>query len=130
MKTRFIFSIVTLLAVFFVYSCENKKVTPVAPACTADTVKITYNSGSNTMVAIINTQCGVNNNSCHAPGGASGYDYSGYDGIYRNYENGLLYNGLFGSLHNMPLVPQPGWSDSGACMLEKFKAWINQGCPK
>lgn len=130
MKTRFILSTIVLLAVIITYSCENKKVTVAAPACSADTVKVTYNSGSNNMMAIINTQCGVSNNSCHSPGGASGYDYSTYSGVYANYQNGLLYSGLFGSLHNMPLTPQPGWSDSGSCMLEKFKAWIDVGCPQ
>lgn len=129
MKIRFIASATILLAIIFIYSCEDKKVTPAAPSCTTDTATITYNSGSNTMVAIINTQCGVNNNSCHSPGGASVYDYSTYSGIDANYKNGLLYSGLFGSLHNMPLTPQPGWSDSGSCMLDKFKAWMDQGCP-
>jgi len=129
MKIRFIVSAIVLLAIILIYSCEDKKVTPVAPACRADTLIITYNSGSNTMVAIINTQCGVNNASCHSPGGASGYDYSTYGGIYANYQNGLLAGGLFGNLPHMPLVPQSGWSDSGSCMLLKFKAWMDQGCP-
>lgn len=129
MKTRFTLSSIVLLAVIVIYSCEDKKVTPVAAACHADTVTITYNSGSNTMVAIINTQCGTTNTSCHSPNSASGYDYSGYSGIDANYNNGSLYQGLFGNLPRMPLIPQPGWSDSGSCMLEKFKAWMDQGCP-
>jgi hypothetical protein len=129
MKLRLIISVIILLAVVLINSCEDKKATVSIPTCTVDTAMITYSSGSNTMVKIINTQCGVNNASCHAPGGVSGYDYSTYAGIYANYQNGLLYSGLFGSLHNMPLTPQSGWSDSGSCMLDKFKAWMDQGCP-
>jgi hypothetical protein len=79
------------------------------------------------MQAIINVQCGTANTSCHGPGSASGYDYSTYAGIDANYKYGLLYSALFGSLKNMPLTPQSGWDPS--CMLPKFKAWMNQGCP-
>lgn len=130
MKIRFIAGVIILSVIIFANSCENKKAVVVPPACTADTVTITYNSGSNTMVAIINTQCGVNNTSCHSANSASGYDYNSYTGIYANYSNGFLYGALFGNLTRMPFQPQPGWSDSGSCMLEKFKAWINQGCPQ
>ena len=130
MKIRLLAGIIIVLAIILSNSCEDKKSAVMPPACNADTIKVTYSSDSNTMVAILNTQCGASNASCHAAGGASGYDYSTYAGIYANYQNGLLYSGLFGSLHNMPLTPQPGWSDSGSCMLDKFKAWINQGCPQ
>lgn len=129
MKIRFIAGIIILLVIIISNSCEDKKASVLPPACSADTVTITYNSGSNTMVNIINTQCGVNNASCHSPNSASGYDYSTYSGIYANYKNGFLAGALFGNLPRMPLTPQPGWSDSGSCMLEKFKAWMDQGCP-
>ena len=130
MKIRLIAGFIIIVSIILSNSCEDKRSAVLPPACSVDTNKVSYSSGSNTMVAIINIQCGANNNSCHSPTGASGYDYSTYAGIYANYQNGLLYSGLFGSLHNMPLSPQPGWSDSGSCMLDKFKAWINLGCPE
>ncbi len=131
MKTKLVVGSILLLAVILINSCEDKQVAPVAAACTTDTMKVTYSSGSNTMVQIINTQCGVNNSACHAPKGASGYDYSTYAGISANAKNGLLYAALFGgNVPQMPLTPQAGWSDSSACMREKFKAWISQGYPE
>ena len=130
MKTKFLAVIMLSAMVFVINSCENKQVAPpvtgIASGC--DTTSLTYSSGSNTMHAIINVQCGVSSNSCHSPGGASGFDYSTYQGIYANYQNGTLYGSLFGNLPRMPLSPQLGWDP--ACMLPKFKAWMNQGCPQ
>jgi hypothetical protein len=95
-----------------------------------DTTHLTYSSGTNTMQGIINIQCGTANASCHSPGSISTYDYSTYAGIDANYQNGLLYMALFGngaSVPQMPLTPQTGWDQ---CTLNKFKAWIDQGCPQ
>jgi len=130
MKIRFIVSSIILLTVIVINSCEDKQgavpATVVLSNC--DTTKLTYSSDSNTMQTIINVQCGVNNQSCHSYGGASGYDYSTYAGIYANYQNGLLAGALFGNLPRMPLTPQAGWDPS--CMLPKFKAWMDRGCPQ
>ena len=131
MKTKFIAACILLLAIIIINSCEDKQgAVPVnAVVSNCDTTKLTYSSDSNTMEAIINVQCQANNTSCHAPGSYSGYDYSTYAGIYANYQNGLLYEALFGdgsSVPQMPLVQQPGWDQ---CDLNKFKAWIDQGCP-
>lgn len=122
-----------LLPLLIIISCENER-SPVQPAIipvTCDTLGLTYSSGYNSMQSIINVQCGVNNNSCHSPMGQSGYDYSTYTGIYTNYQNGLLYSALFGSYSKssnaMPKVQQPGWN---TCILAKFKAWIDLGCPQ
>jgi len=130
MKTKFIIGSILLLAVIIINSCEDKTAVPaISNSLTnCDTARLTYSSDSNTMQAIINVQCGASNSSCHAPHGASGYDYSTYAGIDANYTNGLLYGSLFGSLPRMPLTPQPGWDPS--CMLPKFKAWMNRGCPQ
>jgi len=130
MKIRFVIGLIVLVAVVFINACEDKRVTPVTVS-NCDTTNLTYSSDSNTMEAIINVQCGVNNSSCHpAGGGASTYDYSSYAGVYGNYKNGLLYMALFGggtSVPQMPLTSQPGWDPS--CMLPKFKAWMDRGCP-
>jgi hypothetical protein len=124
---RFIFFIFHFSLSLCFLSCKNEQVTPML-AKNCDTVNLTY---TNSMQAIISAQCGSSNSSCHSGGrNGSGYDYTTYSGIYSNYQKGLLYSGLFGSLKNMPQTPQPGWSDSGACMLEKFKAWMNKGCPQ
>ena len=132
MKTKLIIGSLLLLAVIIINSCENKEAALPSVAAnlssSCDTTNLTYSSGSNTMQAIINVQCGAGNTSCHAPHGASGYDYSTYAGIDANYSNGLLYSALFGSLKNMPLTPQPGWDPS--CMMPKFKAWMDSGCPQ
>jgi len=131
MKTKIIVGFLILSSVIIINSCENKEgaLPPVKLSISScDTAKLTYSSDSNTMQAIINVQCGVNNSSCHSYGGASGYDYSTYQGIYANYQNGLLYQGLFGNLPRMPLTPQPGWDPN--CMLPKFQVWINRGCPQ
>ena len=130
MKIKFIAGITILLSVLIINACEDKAVTPVlnTTLTNCDTTRLTYSSDSNTMVAIINVQCGASNSSCHAPHGASGYDYSTYAGIYFNYSNGLLNGALFGNLPRMPLTAQPGWDPS--CMLPKFKAWMNRGCPQ
>ncbi len=130
MKTRFILSAIVLLAVIIIYSCEDKQgaVPATVKLSNCDTTKLTYSSDSNTMQAIINVQCGVNNASCHSYGSASGYDYSTYSGIYANYQNGLLAGALFGNLPRMPLTSQAGWDPS--CMLPKFKAWMDRGCPQ
>ncbi len=133
MKTKIFVGIIILLSVLIINACENKQA--VAPLilspCAEDTLRVTYSSDSNTMQAIINVQCGVNNSSCHpAGGGASGYDYSTYAGIDANYKSGLLYSALFGngsSVPKMPLSPTSTWDQ---CTLTKFKAWIDQGCPQ
>jgi len=131
MKIRFVASIVVLLTVILINACEDKKgAAPISVnVSNCDTLDLTYSSdSSHSMQAIINVQCGVNNMSCHSYGSASGYDYSTYAGIYANYQNGLLYQGLFGSSPRMPLTPQNGWDPS--CMLPKFKAWMDRGCPQ
>jgi hypothetical protein len=135
MKTKFIVGTVLLSAVIIINSCENKQsALPVLP-CTVDTTKLAYASDSNTMQPIINEQCGVNNNnpSCHGPYGTAsndGYNFTTYSGIFAQYQNGNLSAALFGDgskVPQMPLIPQPGWS---ACVLAKFKAWTDQGCPQ
>ncbi len=130
MKTKIFVGLLFLSAIVIINSCENKQaaVAPVSFSSSCDTVNLTFSSDSNTMQAIINVQCGVSNNSCHSPSGASGYDYSTYAGIYANYQNGLLYGSLFGNLPRMPLTQQAGWDPS--CMLPKFQAWMNRGCPQ
>jgi hypothetical protein len=129
MKIKFIVGSIVLLVVILINACEDKQATLPSTALVSncDTTGLTYSSGSNTMQAIINTQCGATNTSCHSTGSISGYDYSSYSGIDANYKNGLLYSALFGSLKNMPLTPQSGWDPS--CMLPKFKAWMDLGCP-
>lgn len=130
MKIKFLFGVLILSLVIIINSCEDKQgatpSTSVPNSC--DTTSLTYSSGANTMQAIINVQCATNNTSCHSPNSVSRYDYSTYAGIYSNYQNGMLYGALFGNLPHMPLTPQPGWDPS--CMLPKFKAWINAGCPQ
>src|ERR1700721_2438635 len=97
MKTKIFAGLILLSAVIIVNSCENKQAVAPLVAGPCDTNKVSYSSDSNSMVAIIALQCGVNNSSCHpAGGGSSGYDYSSYSGIYANYQNGLLYQALFG----------------------------------
>jgi hypothetical protein len=128
MKIKFIFGAIILATVLIINACENKEVTEATPVSNCDTSKLTYSSDSNSMQAIINVQCGANNTSCHSANSSSGYNYTTYSGIYANYTNGLLYGALFGSLPRMPLTAQPGWDPS--CMLPKFKAWINRGCPQ
>jgi hypothetical protein len=122
MRIKFIIGAIVLITVIIINACENKQavVPAVVIASSCDTSNLTYNSGSNTMVAIINVQCGVGNTNCHAPGG--------YSGIYSNYQNGDLNGALFGSLPHMPLQNQPGWDPS--CMLPKFQAWMKRGCPQ
>jgi hypothetical protein len=130
MKTKLVAGCIFLLAGIIINSCEDKQgAVPVnVSVSNCDTVKLTYTSDSNTMEAIINVQCQTNNTQCHSSGSISGYDYSTYYGIYANYQSGLLYASLFGngSVPAMPKVQQPGWD---ACVIAKFKAWINQGCP-
>lgn len=131
MKLKMLIGIV-LVALFFVMnSCEKKSVPQVAVVFPAgcDTVNLTYFSGANTMKAIIDVQCGTGMSSCHGAG--AHYDYTTYNGIYANYKNGLLYQSLFGngSSPKMPLIAQPGWSDSSTCYLAKFYAWMNLKAP-
>jgi hypothetical protein len=137
-KAKFIIGLILLLAVVIINSCENKQAAlpPVKAAVSnCDTIKLTYSSDSNTMQAIINVQCGVSssNTSCHSTsgtGGYAGYDFTTYSGIYAQYQNGNLLAALFGngnSVPQMPLVQQPGWDP---CILSKFKAWIDLGCPQ
>lgn len=133
MKTKIFAGLILLGAIIIANSCENKQgVVPliVSVSSNCDTARLTYSSDSNTMQAIINAQCGSTNVNCHSYGSASGYDYSTYSGIYANYQNGLLYQALFGNgsqVPVMPKVPQTGWDQ---CTLDKFKAWINRGCPE
>ncbi|HTB31653.1 MAG TPA: hypothetical protein VK808_06485 [Bacteroidia bacterium] len=133
MKTKFIVGILLLSAVIVINSCENKQgAAPVMAAVCNDTNKLTYSSDSNSMQAIINVQCGTSNTSCHSTNSYSGYDYTTYAGIYANYQSGLLYQALFGNgsqVPVMPLTPQAGWT-TDPCLLAKFKAWIDQGCPQ
>ncbi len=130
MKTKFFVGLLFFSAIVVINSCENKQaaVAPVMVSNSCDTTNLTYSSGSNTMQAIINVQCGATMRSCHGSGSISGYDYSTYAGIYSNYQNGLLYGALFGNLPRMPLTAQSGWDPS--CMLPKFKAWMDAGCPQ
>jgi hypothetical protein len=131
MKNKLIVGSILLAAVIVINSCENKQA--VAPLNnnlpgSCDTAKLTFSSDSNSMQAIINVQCGAANTQCHSSNSISGYDYTSYYGIYSNYQNGLLYGALFGNLPPMPKVAQPGWDPT--CMLPKFKAWMNRGCPQ
>ena len=130
MRIKFIVGAIVLVTVIIINACENKQavVPAVVVSSSCDTTNLTYSSGSNTMVAIINVQCGASNTNCHSYGSISGFDYSTYAGIYANYQNGDLYGALFGSLPRMPLTAQPGWDPS--CMLPKFKAWMDLGCPQ
>lgn len=128
MKIKLIVGFIVLLSVILINACEDKVAVPVTAVTNCDTTNLTYSSDSNSMQAIINVQCGATTKSCHSPGSVSGYDYSTYAGIDGNFNNGLLYSALFGSLKNMPLTPQPGWDPS--CMLPKFKAWMDKGCPQ
>jgi hypothetical protein len=129
MKARVFGGLIILLAVIIINSCENKQgALPVAP-CVEDTARVTYSSDSNTIQPIINAQCATGS-SCHGSGASNGLDYSTYSGIFAEYQNGSLYAALFGggqSVPQMPLAPQPGWD---ICTLNKFKAWINRGCPQ
>src|ERR1700722_1142529 len=99
MKIKFIVGFIILSAVIIINSWKNRQAVAPAKAIAissgCDTTKLTYSSESNTMQAIINVQCGVGNGSCHAPGGASGYDFSKYALIYSTYQNGALYSVLF-----------------------------------
>lgn len=132
MKTKLIVGLGILFAVVLINACENKR----APAPltieipnSCDTTNLTYSSGSNTMQAIINVQCGATLTSCHSPGSISGYDYTRYATIYANYQKGWLYSTIFqGTPNAMPKIAQPGWGDP--CMMAKFRAWIRQGCPQ
>lgn len=132
MKTKVIVVAILLFTVFFINSCEDKlaplpNIAGIGSSC--DTNNITFSSGSNTMISIINTQCGTGMSSCHSPNSSSGYDYTNYSVIFSNYQKGWLYGDLFqGYPHQMPQTAQPGWGDSSACMLAKFNAWMNQGC--
>jgi hypothetical protein len=133
MKTKIFVGLLFLSAIVIINSCENKQaaVAPVITSSLCDTVNMSYSSTGDSMRAIINVQCGANNTSCHSYGSASTYDYTSYSGIYGNYQNGLLYQSLFGNgsqVPQMPLTQQPGWDPS--CMLPKFKAWMDQGCPQ
>jgi hypothetical protein len=131
MKTKFIVGVSLLLAAIFINACENKQgavpLTVVIPN-SCDTTNLTYSSGPNKMDSIINVQCGTNNHSCHSPGSISGYDYTSYATIYSNYQKGWLYSSIFlGTPTQMPKVQQPGWDQ---CTKDKFKAWIDLGCPQ
>ncbi len=133
MKTKVLVGLSILFAVIIINSCENKQatppVTPVVISNSCDTTNLTYSSGTNTMKAIIDVQCGSGLTSCHSPGSISGYDYTRFPTIYANYQNGWLYSTIFqGTPNAMPKVAQPGWGDP--CILAKFKAWINRGCPQ
>lgn len=131
MKAKLFAWLIVLFAVVIIYSCENKQgaIPVIAIPCNEDTTKLTYSSDSNTMQPIINAQCATGS-SCHGAGASNGLDYSAYAGIFAQYQNGNLYAALFGngaSVPQMPLAPQPGWD---ICTLNKFKAWINRGCPQ
>jgi len=134
MKTKIIAVAILLFTVLFINSCEDKLAplpTIVVIGSSCDTNNITFSSGSNTMTNIINTQCGTGMRSCHSPNSSSGYDYTNYSVILANYQKGWLYGDLFqGYPHQMPLTAQSGWSDSSGCMLAKFKAWMDRGCPQ
>jgi hypothetical protein len=136
MKFKVFLGVVFVAMVLIINSCENKAVPVPGPAklaATCDTLSIKYSSGTNNIKAIIDLQCGTSNTSCHSPGSVSGYDYSSYSagGLQANNARGWLYSALFkGTPTQMPKVPQPGWSDSSACMLAKLKAWIDAGIPQ
>jgi hypothetical protein len=138
MKTKILTGLILLIAVIGINSCENEQASPpsslIVLSSSCDTTDLTYSSGSNTMQAIINVQCGVTTGttSCHSQTGVSGIPYTSYSGIYAQYTNGNLYSVLFSASPNggqrMPLQQQSGWDPS--CMLPKFKAWIDRGCPQ
>ncbi len=130
MKNSLIATCFLIIIVLLINSCEDKQgAVPLVVVPCGDTNKLTYSSDSNTMQAIINVQCGTDNSSCHSSGAGSGRDYSTYSGIYAVYQDGSLYQALFGtgSVPQMPKVQQPGWDQ---CVLNKFRAWIDLGCPQ
>jgi hypothetical protein len=131
MKFKMLIGIAVVALVVVVNSCENKSVPQPAVAFPAgcDTLNLTYFSGTNTMKTIIDVQCGTGMSSCHGAG--AHYDYTTYNGIYANYQNGLLYQALFGngSTPRMPLIAQTNWADSSTCYLAKFYAWMNLKAP-
>jgi len=133
MKTRILFGLGLILAVIIINSCESKQavapINVVVPG-NCDTTKLTFSSGPNRMDSIINVQCGASLGSCHSPSSISGYDYTSYSVIYANYQKGWLYSTIFeGTPNPMPKTPQPGWT-TDPCLKDKFKAWIDQGCPQ
>jgi len=130
MKTKIFVGLLLLSSIVIINSCENKQaaIAPVIVSNSCDTTNMSYNTTGDSMRAIINVQCGAYNNSCHSSGSISGYDYSTYSGVYSNYQRGLLEGALFGNLPRMPLTAQSGWDPS--CMLPKFKAWMDAGCPQ
>jgi hypothetical protein len=135
MKTKIFVGAILFLSVIIANSCEDKQAALPPVPCNADTANLTYSSGTNTMLATINVQCGVSssNLNCHGANGVGatdGYDFTMYAGILAQYQNGNLFAALFGggsSVPQMPLTPQTGWDQ---CDLNLFKAWIARGCPE
>ncbi len=134
MKIKALIVAVVAGLIILINACEDKLGTlPVPVALTScDTLNLTYSSGPNKMKPIIDAQCGTNQTACHGHGASNGFDYTTYAGIYTNISpRDYVYTCLFnGSPYSMPQTPQPGWSDSSACMLAKFKAWLNIGAPQ
>jgi hypothetical protein len=121
--------IVTIVAV--VYSCKNDKYDKLYPASSTTTTCDTSGtiSYSKDIMPIVQEYCYSPGNGCHDAAGSatSGYDYTTYQGIVSNAQNGLLLGDItWASGYNQ--MPKNGAKLSD-CDIAKFAKWINEGAP-
>ncbi|HTA81391.1 MAG TPA: hypothetical protein VK783_00525 [Bacteroidia bacterium] len=138
MKNRVIGGVILSIIIICINACENKVAVlpvPVPLAANCDTTHATYNSSSDSVSGIINTQCAVSG--CHVYGSAVANDLTSYSAIqasgYITSKKGptgtLMYTCLYnGTPYVMPNVAQPGWNDP--CNQAKLKQWILNGFPQ
>ena len=129
MKTKLVIAFAMLFVVIIINSCEDKVgVVPFVPTVIAgcNDTDVTYSSGTNTLQAIINTNCATAG--CHSSTGSAPTDFTNYAGLQTDATGGKssqIYNHLF-IKQDMPLGKPP----LDQCSLDKFNTWLLAGAPQ
>ncbi len=120
---------------FYFSSCtSDKSVQPVLvnlDSCVVPAGRlVTYTTD---IKPILETYCTQNFGSCHQAGYYSGFDYTTYDGIKAEADNGKLLDrvlGPFDTGDKMPLSSSTGLKTLTACDTFKIHTWVLQGAPE
>jgi hypothetical protein len=110
------------------YNDKYDKLYPPAAATTCDTATITY---SHDIAPIIASGCYSPGNGCHDAAGSSvsGYNYTTYDGLIVNIQDGALLPDInFTPTKGHNSMPKGG-NQLAQCDINKITRWVNQGYP-
>ena len=120
------YQLLTFLCFVFITACTDDETAPVVLEDSGQSDSVSY---SQDIVPIVQTYCyGSGDIRCHVPdpNQATSSDFTTYDGLKQQIENGLLQIKLFGL---NPSMPPSGFTQLPDTCIEKFKIWVDEGYP-